>query len=71
MKPLEFACILKVSKSQLMESGFKDTVVEEVYAGIITYLAHHSNRQAPGIVAQIATIFFRSLEAGAAEPGLF
>eukprot|EP00088_Acartia_fossae_P026476 TRINITY_DN2730_c0_g1_i13.p1 TRINITY_DN2730_c0_g1~~TRINITY_DN2730_c0_g1_i13.p1 ORF type:complete len:901 (-),score=322.19 TRINITY_DN2730_c0_g1_i13:247-2805(-) len=44
MKPLEFACILKVSKSQMLESGFKDTVVEEVYAGIITYLAHHSNR---------------------------
>lgn len=38
MKPLDFSCCLKVSKSQLVENGFKDAVLEQVYCGIFEYL---------------------------------
>jgi len=44
MKPIELACILKVAKSGLADSGFKECVIEEVYAGLITYLATQSNK---------------------------
>merc|ERR1719431_726299 len=44
MKPLDFSCILKLSKSQLIENGFKDSTVEEVYGGILSYLADNSNK---------------------------
>jgi len=44
MKPLDFSCILKLSKSQLVENGFKDSTVEEVYGGILSYLADNSNK---------------------------
>jgi nucleolar complex protein 2 len=38
MKPLDFSCCLKVSKSQLVENGFKDAVMEQVYCGIFEYI---------------------------------
>jgi len=44
MKPLDCSCILKLSKSQLLESGFKDATIEEVYAGLLSYLADNSNK---------------------------
>ncbi len=44
MKPLDFSCILKLSKSQLTETGFKDATVEAVYGGLLTYLADNSNK---------------------------
>jgi len=44
MKPIDFSCILKLSKSQLLENGFKDSTVEEVYGGILSYLADNSNK---------------------------
>jgi len=44
MKPMELLCILKATKSQMIESGFKESVIEEVHAGVLTYLAHQSNK---------------------------
>ena len=44
MKPLDFSCILKLSKSQLTETGFKDATVESIYGGLLTYLADNSNK---------------------------
>ena len=44
MKPIDFSCILKLSKSQLLENGFKDSTVEEIYGGILSYLADNSNK---------------------------
>ena len=42
MKPLDFSTVLKLSKSQLSENGFKDATIECVYSGILTYLANNS-----------------------------
>jgi len=44
MKPIDFSSILKLSKSQLLENGFKDSTIEEVYAGMLSYLADNSNK---------------------------
>merc|ERR550525_916689 len=44
MKPLDFSCILKLAKSQLEESGMKEAPMEEVYSGLLSYLADNSNR---------------------------
>merc|ERR1719350_873082 len=44
MKPLDFSCVLKLAKSQLEESGMVDTTLEQVYSGLLSYLADHSNR---------------------------
>ena len=44
MKPIDFSCILKLSKSQLLENGFKDSTIEEIYGGILSYLADNSNK---------------------------
>lgn len=38
MKPLKFTSILKLSKSQLTESGFKDTTIETLYNQLLEYL---------------------------------
>jgi len=44
MKPIDFSCILKLSKSQLLENGFKDSTIEEIYGGMLSYLADNSNK---------------------------
>jgi len=44
MKPMDFSCILKLSKSQLLENGFKDATIEEIYGGMLSYLADNSNK---------------------------
>jgi len=44
MKPLDFSCILKLSKSQLDENGFKDATIENIYGGMLSYLADNSNK---------------------------
>ncbi|XP_067137199.1 nucleolar complex protein 2 homolog [Centruroides vittatus] len=43
MKPMEFDCALKLSKSQLQENGFKDKVVELVYESMLEYLQSQSH----------------------------
>ncbi|XP_060521938.1 nucleolar complex protein 2 homolog [Cylas formicarius] len=43
MKPMHFTCLLRLSKSQLQENGFKDTVIDTVYGQILEYLSNQSN----------------------------
>ncbi|KAF9804095.1 hypothetical protein SFRURICE_020523, partial [Spodoptera frugiperda] len=43
MKPLDFSCILRLAKSQLMENGFKDSVIERLYALLLEYTANESH----------------------------
>ncbi|GJQ82217.1 hypothetical protein Trydic_g19421 [Trypoxylus dichotomus] len=43
MKPLQFAFILRLSKSQLLENGFKDAVIDTIYAQLLQYLACNSH----------------------------
>ena len=39
MKPMDFTCVLKLSKSQMTESGFKDATIEAVHKGLLETLA--------------------------------
>ncbi|XP_066261385.1 nucleolar complex protein 2 [Euwallacea similis] len=39
MKPLHFTCVLRLSKSQLQENGFKDTVIDTIYSQLLEYLS--------------------------------
>lgn len=43
MKPLDFSCILRLAKSQLSENGFKDSVIERVYALLLEYTANEAH----------------------------
>lgn len=43
MKPLDFSCILRLAKSQLMENGFKDSVIERLYGLMLEYTANESH----------------------------
>ncbi|XP_063916368.1 nucleolar complex protein 2 homolog [Zophobas morio] len=43
MKPLQFTCLLRASKSQMMENGFKDSIIEAVYGLLLEYLASYSH----------------------------
>lgn len=43
MKPLDFSCILRVSKTQQQENGFKDAVVENIYGLLLESLANDSH----------------------------
>lgn len=43
MKPIDFTCILRLAKSQLMENGFKDTTIERLYALLLEYAASQSH----------------------------
>ncbi|XP_070160038.1 nucleolar complex protein 2 [Polyergus mexicanus] len=42
MKPMSLICILRVSKSQLIENGFKDSIIETIYQLILQYAASES-----------------------------
>ncbi|XP_012143161.2 nucleolar complex protein 2 [Megachile rotundata] len=42
MKPIPFICILRMSKSQLQENGFKDNVIESIYKLILESAAKDS-----------------------------
>ncbi|XP_065332091.1 nucleolar complex protein 2 [Cloeon dipterum] len=42
MKPLSFACILRVNKHQQLEKAFKDTIIEQIYSIALEYLASQS-----------------------------
>ncbi|CAH1959286.1 unnamed protein product [Acanthoscelides obtectus] len=44
MKPMHFTCLLRVSKSQLQENGFKDMVIETIYGQILEYMASQSHK---------------------------
>jgi len=42
LKPFNWLCMLKLSKSQKIESGFKNGVIDQVYDGIVNYLSVES-----------------------------
>ncbi|XP_076056618.1 nucleolar complex protein 2 [Oratosquilla oratoria] len=42
VRPFNWLCMLKLSKSQVQESAFKDGVVDNVYDGMISYMAAES-----------------------------
>ncbi|XP_014609507.1 PREDICTED: nucleolar complex protein 2 homolog [Polistes canadensis] len=43
MKPISFTCILRMSKSQLIENGFKDSVIDTIYKLILENAAKDSH----------------------------
>lgn len=43
MKPLDLSCVLRLAKSQLMENGFKDSVIERIYGLLLEYMANQSH----------------------------
>lgn len=46
MKPIDFSCILRLAKSQLLENSFKDIVIERLYALMLEYTANQSYKMA-------------------------
>ena len=54
MRPVDFSCILRVSKSQMLENGTKDTAVDGVYRGVLDYLSSQSHK----VRVQIRRILF-------------
>ena len=46
MKPLDLSCVLRVSKSQMAESGFRDAVIEILYDRLLETLQCHSHSTA-------------------------
>lgn len=42
MKPLSFACVLRLNKQQLAENGFRDEVIEQIVGCTLDYMAHES-----------------------------
>lgn len=42
MKPLQFTCILRLNKGQLLENGFRDEVVEQIFGLTLDHMAHES-----------------------------
>lgn len=44
MKPIPLICILRMSKSQLVENGFKDSIIETVYQFILENAANESHK---------------------------
>ena len=44
MRPVDFSCILRVSKSQMLENGTKDSAVDGVYRGVLDYLSSQSHK---------------------------
>lgn len=56
MKPLQFTCVLRLTKPQLAENGFRDEVIENVCGLLLEYLAHESASLAfPDLVVTTVT----------------
>lgn len=43
MKPLELSCVLRVSQSQLAESGYRDAIIDLLYDRMLETLHSHSH----------------------------
>lgn len=56
MKPLQFTCLLRLSKSQLSENSFKDTAIDTVYGQLLEYLATQSHSIAFSDLSLFCTI---------------
>lgn len=61
MKPLHFNCLLRLSKSQLHENGFKDMVIEMIYGQLLEYLATQSHKISFPELSLICTVQVRVL----------
>lgn len=59
MKPLSFACILRLNQSQLQENGFRGEVIENIVACTLDYMAHESHTLSYPDVAVPAIIQFK------------
>ena len=44
MRPVDFSCILKLSKAQVQENGCYDATMEQIYRGTIEYLESQSDK---------------------------
>ena len=44
MRPVDFSCILRISKSQMLENGTKDAAMDGVYRGVLDYLSTQSHK---------------------------
>ncbi|XP_054258390.1 nucleolar complex protein 2 homolog [Macrosteles quadrilineatus] len=44
VKPMDFTCVLRVSKAGLGENGFRDAIIEQVYQLLLEYCAGESHR---------------------------
>lgn len=44
MKPMDFSCILRCSKLQMQENGFKDSVIESLCALLLEAFAIEAHR---------------------------
>lgn len=56
MKPMNFTCVLRLTKPQLAENGFRDEVIENVCGLLLEYLAHESASLAfPDLVVTTVT----------------
>lgn len=60
MKPLDFTHILRVSKSQMQENGFKDAVVDNAYGLLLEYLSDQSASIAFPDISLLAVIRIRA-----------
>lgn len=56
MKPIDFSCILRLAKSQLMENGFKDATIEKLYGLLLEYMANQSHSMAFPDITLLAVI---------------
>ncbi|KAK3928441.1 Nucleolar complex protein 2-like protein [Frankliniella fusca] len=43
MKPMDFSCILRLSKAQQQENGFKDAVIENIYSLMLESLTNEAH----------------------------
>lgn len=43
MKPVSFNCILRLSRNQLLENGFRDEAIEHIVSSTLDYMAHESH----------------------------
>lgn len=44
MKPVSLVCILRISKSQFIENGFKDSIIETIYHLVLEHAASESHK---------------------------
>lgn len=61
MKPVHFTCILRTSKSQQQENGFKDVIIDMIYGSLLEYLSAQSHTVGFPDLSFICTVQVRNL----------
>lgn len=64
MKPMDFTCLLRCSKMQMKENGFKDALIENINNLLIEYIATESHRLSFPDVFVPAVLQVRRLQPG-------